>query len=216
VGTIAHSTTQGEATVTALRARLNARIHTDSGLTLVELVIAIAILAVLSTASLGVYLSSLNAGAAQQRRQTAVTIASGVLENANTVAPASLYVGRLAADVEALRLENVGVPAVAQTYRTVGPVGTVTVPMRADVPLGGTTFKVNTIIGTCFQPKVGGKCSAPTGYPTQPTVPSNMTVLSRIVVVVRWSAGSTCVPTACRYVTSTLVDGNQDIKWNAP
>jgi prepilin-type N-terminal cleavage/methylation domain-containing protein len=203
--------------VNALRARLAVRTaRDDGGLTLIEVVVAISILAVLSTASLGVYLSSMNAASAQQRREVAVTIANGVLERANTVAPAALYTGRLAADVESLRLANLAVRGVNQTYRTVGAAGLITVPLREDQELGGTRFTVNTIIGTCFQPKTGGQCTAPSDYPVQPAVPSSMTVLNRIVVVVRWSAGSSCVPTACAYVTSTLVDGNQDIKWNAP
>ena len=204
----------------ALRARVAASLAHDRGMSLIEVVIAISILAVLSTAALGVYLSGINSSTALQRRDVAVTVASQVLEKANSVMPTTLYSGRSAADVEALRVANSGVVGENQTYRvsdSATPIPpTQAIPLTSTTTLGGTVYTVNALVGTCFQPKSGGACTAP-GYPVQPaTVPAGSTVLSRVIVVVRWSAGAGCKPTACSYVASTLVDANPDLKWNVP
>ena len=204
-----------------LRARLSASTRADAGMTLVEVVIAISILAVLSTAVLGVYLAGTNSASAVQRRDVAITVAGQVLEKANAVVPSTIYSGRSAAAVEALRIANAGVKGVDQMYRTSDSTSPLPVPatlLPTDTAnLGGTTYTVNTLVGRCFQPKVGGPCTAPAGWPNEPSaVPANMTVLSRVVVVVRWSTGETCKPVPCQYVATTLVDSNSDLKWNVP
>jgi len=206
--------------VNALRARVAASLANERGMTLIEVVIAISILAVLSTAALGVYLSGINTSAALQRRNIAVTVASQVLERANLVIPSTIYSGRTAVAVEAVRNANLGVAGVNQTFRVSDPTSppspTQALPLTSTTTLSGTDYTVDTIVGTCFQPRTGGSCTAP-GYPVQPaTVPAGMTMLSRVIVVVRWTAGATCEPTACTYVASTLVDANPDLKWNIP
>ena len=201
----------------ALRARPAGDPGRENGMSLIEVVIAITILALLSTASLGVYLSGINAATAQQRREVAITIANSVLEDASLVAPANLYVGRSEATVTALRSNNALIPGVQQTYAAfqAPPISTpVAVAPTQTVPVNGTDYAVSTIIGTCFQPKAGGTCTVTTGYPTQPAVPATSVVLTRIIVVVRWQAGSTCAATPCLYQTSTLVDRNADLTWN--
>ena len=185
-------------------------------MTLIEVVVAISILAVLATASLGVYISGINASTAHQRRDVAVTIASQELEKISTVLPSALYNGRSSADVQNLRAANLGIPGVNQMYVASGAAGTISVPMTGVRELSGTKYDITALIGTCFQDKTGGTCTASAGTPpTQPsTVPANKTLLSRVVVVVRWSAGSGCKPTACYYQASTLVDMNNDLRWN--
>jgi prepilin-type N-terminal cleavage/methylation domain-containing protein len=207
--------------VKVLRGRLSAATRTDVGMTLIEVVVAISILAVLSTAVLGVYLAGTNSASAVQRRDVAVTIANQVLETANAVLPSTIYSGRSAAEVDALRVANNGVDGVAQMYLTSDSTSPLpapaTLPLTSSTNLGGTTYTVNTLVGRCFQPKIGGPCTAPTGWPYEPSaVPANMMALSRVVVVVRWSTGATCKPVACRYVATTLVDSNSDLKWNVP
>ena len=183
-------------------------------MTLVEVVVAISILAVLSTASLGVYLSAMNAASSQQRREVAVTIASQELEGISTIVPSTLYSGRPAAAVEALRLANIDVPGVKKTFAVSSAATPTTVPLTSEVTRSGTKYTISTVIGTCFQPKGGGTCTVTGSYPAQPATPAGSTVLSRVIVVVRWTAGSDCRPTACMYETSTLVDANSDLRWN--
>ena len=203
----------------AIRARVAESRADDRGMTLVEVVIAITILAILSTASLGVYISGVNSAAAQQRREIAVTVANRVLEDVIATPPASLYSGRSQAAVVALRGLNTTVPGVNRTYDgfQAPPVASTIAAKLTDlVTLSGTQFKVNTIIGTCFQPKIGGSCNAvTTSSYTQPAVPATSVVLTRVIVVVRWSAGSGCGGSGCMYHSSTLIDRNSDLTWNS-
>lgn len=193
-------------------ARRDPAIDSETGMSLIEVVIAIALLAILVTASLGVYISSTNASTTLQRREVAVTIASQTLETVSVIAPATLYTGRTAAAVESLRAANVTIPGVNQTYKVSGAAGTVTVPLISEQEFSGTKYTVNTIIGTCFQDKKGGTC---TGAPnaSQPALPAGKTVLSRVIVVVRWTAGASCKPVACSFTATTLVDAHSDIEW---
>lgn len=206
----------------ALRSRVACSLENERGMTLIEVVVAITILAILSTASLGVYLSGINAATAQQRREVAVTVANSVLEEATLAPAANLLLGRSEAVVTNLRTNNTGIPGVLQTYAGFQPPPVAATPVVKPtqvVPRNGTNYSVNTIIGTCFQKKAGGTCTVaatPATFPTQPAVPSTSVVLTRIIVVVRWDAGSTCnvVPSPCVYQTSTLVDRNNELTWN--
>jgi prepilin-type N-terminal cleavage/methylation domain-containing protein len=203
--------------VNLVRARIAAAVDNERGMTLIEVVVAITILAVLSTASLGVYLSGINSATAQQRREVAITVANSVLEDATLTSPANLYVGRSQAAVTALLAENDTIPSVKQTYAAYQPSPVATVPAlkpTQTVTLNGTDYQVSTIIGTCFQKKAGGTCTVGSTFPTQPATPADSLVLTRIVVVVRWAVGSTCAGGSCVYDTSTLVDRNSELTWN--
>lgn len=191
----------------------DAPVDSETGMSLIEVVISISLLAILVTASLGVYLSSTNASTALQRREVAVTIASQTLETVGVLAPTTLYTGRTAAAVESLRVANVGVPGVDQTYKVSGGAGTITVPLTSTQVFSGTTYTVNTIIGTCFQDKKGGTCTGAANATQPVTVPAGKTVLSRVIVVVRWGAGASCRPVACSYFATTLVDAHSEIEW---
>jgi type II secretory pathway pseudopilin PulG len=182
-------------------------------MSLIEVVIAVSLIAILVTASLGVYLSSANASATLQRREAAVTIASQTLETVSVVAPTDLYIGRTATAVESLRAANVVVPGVDQTYKVAGAAGTVTVPLISEQTFSGTKYTVNTIIGTCFQDKKGGTCTGAANSNQPSTVPAGKTVLSRVIVVVRWDAGANCKPVACSYHSTTLIDAHSEIEW---
>ena len=200
-----------------VRARIAAGGENERGMTLIEVVVAITILAVLSTASLGVYLSGINSATAQQRREVAITVANSVLEDATLTPPANLYVGRSQLAATALLTANDTIPSVKQTYAAfqLPPVATVpAIKPTQTVTLNGTDYQVSTIIGTCFQKKAGGSCTVGSTYPTQPATPSDSLVLTRIVVVVRWAVGSTCAGGSCVYDTSTLVDRNSELTWN--
>jgi len=199
--------------VNEVHARRAPAAESDAGMSLIEVVIAISLLAILVTASLGVYLSSSNASAALQRREVAVTIASQTLETVGVLAPATLYTGRTAAAVESLRAANVGIPGIDQTYKVSGAAGTVTVPLTSEQTFSGTKYTVSTVIGTCFQDKKGGTCTGAPNSVQPAVVPVGKTVLSRVIVVVRWGAGASCRPVACSYFSTTLIDAHSDIEW---
>jgi prepilin-type N-terminal cleavage/methylation domain-containing protein len=215
----------GEAHVNRLRVHLLPRAESDSGMTLIEVVVAIAILAILSTASLGVYLSGLNASSNQQRREIAVTVANESLEIVNgwstgtdsATGVSALYTGRAMKNVKDLFAAGAAVPGVSQTYAKWDPTASppsasAGLPISRTATLSGTDFTADLYIGTCFQPKGGGDCTDP--FPVEPAVaPTGYTSLTRVIVNVRWTAGASC-SAGCSYWASTLIDLNKDLEWN--
>jgi prepilin-type N-terminal cleavage/methylation domain-containing protein len=217
-----------------MQARARSRVDSESGFSLVEVVIAVGILAILSTASLSIYLQSMNSASGQQRREIAITIANQTLENVNAwstgVDPASgvsfLYTGRTHTKVQQYWDSNADVAGVAQTYPvwdTRSPAVDEGLPIVTTAPVvrNGTEFTVETLIGTCYQQKTGGDCTRISGWSGYPLAISNAnnaiyTALTRVIVIVRWSAGGSCDSGACMYQAATLIDLSSDLEWNTP
>ena len=217
-----------------LRARLFSAVRSDEGMSLIEVVIAIVILAILSTASLGVYLSSTNASLDQQRRQVAVTIANESMEivsgwSTGTVAStqvSALFTARSKDKVEALFAKDTLVDGVDVTYAMWDPSAAASavaalpaaIPLSRAVTKNGTDYIAETLIGFCLQKIAGGDCVKvgaynPTTIPA-PKPPTGYTQLTRAIVVVNWTAG--CPTAGCSYTTATLIDLNADLEWKAP
>ena len=197
-------------------------------MTLVEVMVAVAIIAVVALAAGSLTILGLNSATTQERRQIAVTIASGAMEAVNAQSPkalastgvSGLLTGRTQLASDAAWGLNTGVLALAQTYETWDPtasgssvptIGTIPVP----VTQAGTKFLVTTLVGTCYQPISGGDCTRVSGYPTTApsSVPAGLTNLVRVIVVVRWSAGASCTVSSCSYSTTSLFDPHTDLKW---
>lgn len=218
-----------------LRARLRPQLDHESGFTLIEVVMAIVILSILSTLSLSIYFQSMSSATTQQRREIAITIANQTMESVNVWSTAieplsgvsSLYSGRTQAKVVQYWNLNAALPGVLQTYPMWDPrspaVATEALPIKPAAPVirSGTKFTVETLIGTCFQKRTGGDCtriSSYSGYPATISVADKAiyTPLTRVIVIVRWTAGSSCAGGACVYETATLIDLNTDLEWNTP
>jgi len=224
----------GGGVVKNLCARVFPRADRDTGFTLIEVVIAIVILGALSTASLSIYMHSMNSASTQQRHDIAITIANQALEKVNAwstaIDPASgissLYTGRTQTRVQQYWDANVGVAGVAQTY----PVWDTRSPAVAEglaieptdpMEYNGTEFTVETLIGTCYQLKAGGDCARIPGWNGYPLAISAAhsaayTPLTRVIVIVRWTAGDSCADGSCEYHAATLIDLNSDLEWNTP
>lgn len=200
----------------AIRSRIRTA-STDAGFSLIEVVVAMVILGILTTASLGLYITSLNSASTFQRREIAVTIASQQMELVAATPAGALYQGRSSTAVLAQWAANPTVAGLAQTvpaWDTVLPLAaTVAVPLSRTVSLSGTTFTVTTLIGTCFQritgATAGGNCT------TISTPATNFASLERVMVIVRWTAGDTCGDGSCVYETSTLIDTHTDQQWKS-
>jgi len=200
----------------------------DAGFTLIEVVVAIAMLGILSTAALGVYLSGVNSAATQQRRQVAIAIANSAMEKAIAWPAGTATIGRGANAVSARWTANDSIPGVRTTYKSfdasapTNAVGALPVTNASGNSVNGTNYTVDILVGTCFQIKPtvglqpGGPCTVTTGWPNQPAVPSNKTKLTRVIVVVRWTAGAGCATGNCNYHASTLIDSNLELDWNTP
>lgn len=193
----------------------------DAGLSLIEVLVAITIMSIIALAAATLGVTGLAAAATQERRQIAVTIASGTMESISGTQISALFTSRTMAAVQAGWTANSSVPGVKQTYpvwdATTGspaiPVGPTTVAQA------GTNFTVETVLGYCFQPQpqtVVSDCTASgaTAASTAPAVPTNAMKLIRAIVIVKWTAGSSC-PASCSYVASTLIDPSTDLNWNS-
>lgn len=183
-----------------------------------EVIIAIAIISVVALSSVTLTINGIAAASIQQRRQIAVTIASGAMENVSAQTVATLYEGRNQLDVQAAFVANSSVPGVEPTYprwdTTASPPAIARVPVVSpSVNRSGTDYYTTTLIGPCYQPVTGGNCTTLAAHPHPSDVVLLYVSLIRVVVVVRWTAGSTCSASGCYYSTTTLIDPNQDLEW---
>jgi prepilin-type N-terminal cleavage/methylation domain-containing protein len=203
---------------------LRARTSTDDGLSLLEVIVAVALVTIVMTASATLCLTGIATASAQERRQVAVTIASGTMESvgAQSVAtnPATgvsnLYTGRNATAVSAAWVANASLIGIAQTYAMSDPTANISsvpaIPITSTTTQAGTTYTVQTLIGPCYEPKSGGDCVVVSGA-TASVTPSGYAPLIRVIVLVSWTAGNSCAASGCTYTTSSLVDPNRDLGW---
>ena len=196
----------------------------DEGLSLLEVVVAVALVTIVMTASASLCLTGIATAAAQERRQVAVTVASGMMESigAQSVAtnPATgvsgLYTGRTSSAISTAWAANASTVGIAQTYAASDPTATIAsvpvIPITSTTTQAGTTFTIQTLVGPCYEPKAGGDCALVTGA-TGSVTPSGYTPLIRVVIVVSWTAGNSCAASGCTYTASSLVDPNSDLGW---
>ena len=204
-------------------------LRSDHGFTMVEVLVAIVILGIVTTAATFFSIQALQTTETQQRRQVAVAVATEAMEAVSaSVATVDagttvsyLLGGREKTAVEAAWAANSTVAGVSQTYAGYDPKATTTsgphIKLIDSVEQNGTTYSVTTLIGWCFQEKTTSKnCSKIPGYmDTPPATPASNWAnrLLRVITIVRWSAGAQCADVPCQVQTTTLVDGSGDLEW---
>jgi prepilin-type N-terminal cleavage/methylation domain-containing protein len=211
--------------VTTVRERVRVDATSDSGMSLIEVIMAIAIVSVIALSSASLAINGLSLSSSQGRKQVAVTIASGAMETVSAQSVSTIYSGRTQAAVQAAFAANSTVPGIAPvggvvpTYAvwdtTVPVPAAMTVPITAaPITLEGTTYTTTTLLGTCYQPRTGGDCTTIAGKLSPPaTAPDGYVALVRVVVVVRWSPDNTCTAAGCFYSATTLLDPSTDLEW---
>ncbi|MET4703603.1 type II secretion system protein [Frigoribacterium sp. UYMn621] len=197
----------------------------SSGMTLIEVIVAIAIMGIVATAAIGLAISSTIGSVSQQRRAIAVTVANAAMEKVSGLPASSLFSGRSKSAVNSSFTANVGTSGVSDTYQeydhTLPLPGTQTVPIPAPVTQNGTPYTVTTIIGTCFENLgtnggqiAGGDCRKTDSATYAPVTPTGYTPLTRVIVIVGWTAGQGCaVAGSCVYTISSLIDSHSDLEW---
>lgn len=198
----------------------------ESGLSLVEILVAITLIAIVATSSATLCLTAMAAAATQERRQVAVAILSGTMEtvSAQTVDtnPATTVSGLYAGRAQSLALSawasNSTTPGVAQTYPGWDPTATVAstpaLPFTAATSQAGSDYTVQTLIGPCYRPTSGGDCGVLPSLSNAPALtPTGYVKLIRAIVVVKWTAGASCTPTDCSYSATTILDPSIDLRW---
>lgn len=198
----------------------------ESGMSLVEVIVAIAIISVIALSAANLTINGLSLAASQERNQIAVTVANGAMEAATAQPIATIYSGRTQTAVQAAYNANTAVPGIAtvagvvptyQVWDTSGSLPPVEALPITSAPItsSGTTYTTTTLVGSCYQPRAGGDCARLSSNPTTPpaTTPAGYMQLIRVVVVVRWTAGKSCAPGGCLYSTTTLLDPGKDLEW---
>lgn len=207
----------------------------DEGFTLIEVIVSLAVLAIVATAALYFFVGGTRAVAEQQRSQSAVSVANEAMEAAFGVDPLlasgsnSLIAGRTQAAVAAAwtGAAGFGLTGLATSYLAYDPAATAgstpTIAITRTRTLDHVDYTVYALVGTCYRASTVGGGSSPcdkiTGQATDPGVaPAGMSKMQRVMVLVTWSgsgASSTCPGGTCSYQAQSLVDPNSDIKWNS-
>ena len=201
----------------------------DSGLSLMEVIVAIAIMTIVATAAASLSINGVKTVATEERAQVAVTVANGYMEKVSgwTVAVNSstgvsnLYNGRSKGDVQNAFSTYSARPGVAQTTgvwdgtvavaASTAPATTGSLPVQTTVTQNGTVYTVATLIGSCYQQAAfptttaAASCTATAGTAPDPMI--------RVIVIVKWTAGPQCAASGCYYQTSTLLDPGNDLEW---
>lgn len=200
---------------------------TSSGMTLVEVIVAIAIMGIVATAAIGLAINSTIGSVSQQRRAIAVTVANAAMEKVSLFPAGSLFSGRSLLAVKKSFDDNAGTSGVSKTYQefdhTLGVLPAPTVPLYSSVMQNGTTYSVTTILGTCLEKlgtnvgdTAGGDCTKILPLTYAPVGAIGYTPLTRVIVIVGWSAGQECtVAGSCVFTVSTLLDSHSDLEWKA-
>ncbi|MGF1663635.1 MAG: Ig-like domain-containing protein [Kineosporiaceae bacterium] len=184
----------------------------DDGFTVVEVVVAVVLVAAVMASAGIFFLSGVATTAGLQRRDTAVQLADEAMDLVRavpatvTTGAAGLVEGRTRTDVEAhwaaapAALTDLTDPAWDDT-----PAGDPVIPLTAARSAGGLDYTVDTYIGTCRIPSGDTSCTLSATGVTQ----------YRVVVRVTWEeGGDRCDAGGCAFTLATLVNGDAEPVFN--
>jgi prepilin-type N-terminal cleavage/methylation domain-containing protein len=201
----------------------------DAGFTLVEVIVALALVGIIATAALSMVVQGLKGSTHLQHTQVATTVANQAMEQVravNAVTPAgatatNLVKGRFLAAVQ-LQWTAAGHPDETTTYPasdvTANAASTPVIPLSTTSTVGNQTYAVTTLIGTCYRTKTApttSACTRPTS--TEPVGNTTYVPLVRVMIEVSWTptGASSCPASGCVYRLSSLVDATKDSTWLA-
>ncbi len=178
----------------------------DEGLSLIEVMVSLLVLAVVMAAAASFFINSLRSTDSQGQRQIAVTLANQALEQTQSQTPAALLTGRTQSSVQALLATPGAAALTAQDFTSSGnydpsPIGPPAIPTTVTQVANGTSYTIRTFIDICYLASGGGSCGR--------TSSAGATQLYRITVDVTWSGGkgSQCSG-GCDYSASTIIDAH--------
>ncbi len=203
------------------------RFRDDSGFTLIEVLTAIVLLGVVSTAAIAFSVQAIDSAAVQERRTVASAVATSVMEDVNShtslidsaTGASYLMAGRTQNDVNDFWFTYADFPGVDNTYAGADPSATNAsdplIPIQSTVESNGTVYTVTTLIGWCYKQIASGDC---TRIPAVTSPPANAPSgwsnrLIRVMSIVQWSAGDSCTAATCSYQVTTLIDATSDLEW---
>ncbi len=177
----------------------------EAGSTLLEILVAVALVGILMTALTTFFVTTVSTTSKQRGKQAAIQLADNAIERVRAVRGSAVTAGRdrTSTDNQWAAPASGVAPYLADMVRAwdasaVFP-GGATAPLptsAAAVPVSGVSYRQNWYVGKCWQPPAGGDCGA------AQTVGS--IEFFRVVIAVTWPA-KYCAGGTCSYVTSTLV-----------
>jgi type II secretory pathway pseudopilin PulG len=204
--------------------RPHRRRDADGGLSVIEVIVALAIIGTVMTAMLPFLVSSVISVRQQSSEQTAIAIVNDALERARALKPTSLLVGR---GEESTKRQWADAPVQAVAYLatmkqdwdpTAQPVDAVVpLPTEAhEVTVHGTTYSQNWYVGRCWQPRVDpAQTVFAVGDCVAAPVRSTDVPFFQVVVAVTWRVASpvsqgSCIAGLCAYLAVTLLSPGPD------
>lgn len=199
----------------------------QSGLTLIEVIVAIALIGIVSSAAISFFIRGVATVSDQQRRQAAVTLANSAIDVARSVEPSAVDGGTTSGLVKGRSSSAVATAWNAATV--LNPTDTADMNQVSDpglavsisdqwVPITTTrvvdkqTYTVTTLVGTCFRPKEATSASAKCTKTKAEQGGSDVIMMYRVRAVVTWAENDTATPHS--YRLATLIDPSVDIVWN--
>jgi prepilin-type N-terminal cleavage/methylation domain-containing protein len=187
----------------------------DEGFSMVEMMVALLIIAIVSAASIAFFVDNIRGVNDQRQHQEAVYLAEQQMESVQSLPANKLVAGRTHAEVLALfssaaatalnisaqdDISNAGdYDASASTP------GAETVPLTATQTVNHVPYNLTTFIDVCWYSNVTGFCT--------PTSTAITTQEYRASVYVTWKSPGACA-NGCNYSTSTLIDPSSDPLFN--
>jgi prepilin-type N-terminal cleavage/methylation domain-containing protein len=204
------------ATVTRFFSRaFGDRATTDDGFSMVEMMVALLIIAIVSAASIAFFVNNIQGVNNQRQHQEAVYLANQQMETVQSLPVAKLVTGRTQTEVTALYSSAastaMNIPAQdditnpANYDATAIATGNEVVPLTVTQTVNKVPFALTTFIDVCWYSNVTGFCT--------PTKTAITTQEYRVSVYVTWKAPGSC-KNGCNYSTSTLIDPSSDPLFN--
>lgn len=211
--------------VGSVRARTRAAATGDEGMSLIEVIVSVALIVFVMTATTAFFIQSMTGASLQQERQAAVAVAAQAMESTRAVPAANLLDGRSQARNAALRASPTSVDLTQSVAAWDTAATSASVPTVAfsdpSVTVAGVAYNARTFVDRCYLPSpAAGVCGASRPDKSQPACPTATVTgcLYRVSVEVRWTPGRgvTCGGGDCHYLASTLRDPTPDYLFTSP
>ncbi len=198
----------------------------DSGLSLIEIVVALALIGIIATAAATFFISGLATNKNLRTEQVAASVANQALDAARAVSPrppasgevSGLLKGRSQSDVESafasVHPSDVSDLLTTDAWDPNGLNGTTDdwVPLKYETQVGKSTYRVTTLIGGCYRPR---DASTGTQECTLSGTEETHVLIYRVRAVVSWNEKHCSDDDRCTYRATALIDPSADVYWNA-
>jgi type II secretory pathway pseudopilin PulG len=184
------------------------RLRDDDGLSLLEALVAITIVAVVMTSVASFFVRSISATGQQRGKQVATHLADSAMEQVRALKGSAVDDGRETGDKDMPKLDAVEA-LLANATRKNAKLSTSTPVLPVDpdtVTVAGTDYRRYWYVGECALP-----ADQSVAVDTDDCVPSDTgkVTVFRVVVAVRWQ-DKNCKQSSCLFVSSTLVSSAAD------